>query len=155
MIVGGSFFVLPMRTTIEGLSTQRDTVTEELTTLQTEYDSLSALADEVAQSQTTKDALMKAVPSGYSEDTLILDVAAMASDVGFKLNAMSFSDDTDPDLGNIISITANMTGNYDQLVDFLQKVESSARLMQVKSLNIQRTSATAIAFNVQLEAYYQ
>jgi Tfp pilus assembly protein PilO len=155
MMVGGVFFVLPMRDTIVELSTQRDTVTTEISVLRTEYDALAALAEEVSKSASTKEALMKAVPSGYGEDTLLLDVAAMAGDAGFKLNAINFSLGTDADLGNTITVTTNLTGDYDQLVEFLQKVESSERLMQVKSLNIQRTSATAVAFNVQIEAYYQ
>lgn len=155
MIVGGVFLVLPMRDTIAELSTQRETATTELTALQTEYDALAALAEEVSKSQSTKDALMKAVPSGYAEDTLILDLAGMATEIGFKLNAMNFSAGSDENLGKTITVTANLTGTYDDLVDFLQKIESSERLMQVKSLNVQRTSATAIAFNLQIEAYYQ
>jgi Tfp pilus assembly protein PilO len=155
MILGGVFFVLPMRTTIADLNAQKDTVTEELNTLQTEYDSLSSLAEEVSKSQSAKDALMKAVPVGYAEDDLLLDLSAMTSEIGFKLNAINFSTGTDARLGKTITVTTNLTGNYDQLVDLLQKLESSERLMRVKSLNIQRTSATAIAFNVQIEAYYQ
>lgn len=155
MMVGGIFFVLPMRDSISALSTQKDTATSDLTALQTEYDSLSSLADEVSKSQSTKDALMKAVPAGYAEDDLLLDLSGMANDVGFKLNAINFSLGTNADLGKTIMVTENLTGTYAQLVDLLQKVESSQRLMQVKSLNVQRTSATAIAFNLQIEAYYQ
>lgn len=155
MMVGGAVFVLPMRSTIGDLSVQRSTATEEVNALQTEYDSLAALAEDISKSDSAKEALMKAVPVGYSEDDLLLDLSTMASEVGFKLNAMNFSLGQRAELGSTITVTANLTGTYDQLVDFLQQVESSARLMQVTSLNVQRTGATAIAFNLQIEAYYQ
>jgi len=155
MLVGGVFFVLPMRDNLVVLQTQKDSVTQSLNDLQSQYDALSALADEVSKSATTKDSLMKAVPQGYGEDALLLDLDSMTSASGFNLNALNFSAGTDENLGNTISVTANLTGSYDQLVKFLQKVESSERLMRVKSLNVQRTSTTAIAFNLLIEAYYQ
>lgn len=155
MIVGAVFFVMPMRDSIAVLSTQRTTSVDALTALQTEYDSLSALASEVSQSESAKESLLKAVPSGYGEDTLITDLSGMAQEAGFELNAMTFGVDVDEQLGKTISVTANLTGSYDQLVDFLQSVEAAPRLMRVTTLNVQRTSASAVAFNVQIEAFYQ
>ncbi len=155
IILGATVFVLPMRDEIAVLETTRDAASTELQTLQAQYQSLSDLSEEVATSETTKQSLMAAVPSGYAQDQLLLDLSAMATDLSFKLNALNFSDTTSEEFGPTVTLTANFSGSYDQLIALLQKMETSDRLMRVVSLNVQRTSSTDIAFNMSIEAYYQ
>lgn len=155
IILGGTVFVLPMREEIAALQVSKETLSGELQTLQTQYQSLSDLSEKITTSETTKQSLKAAVPTGYSQDQLLLDISKVASDLKFTLNAVNFSDTTSEEFGKTITMTANFSGSYDQLITLLQKLETSDRLMRVVSLNVQRTSGTEIAFNMSIEAYYQ
>lgn len=148
-------FVFPMRDTVAELKIEKVTVAEELQGAQSDYEALLALSEEVAKSEATKQALQTAVPTGASQDQLILDLSEMAEDAGFDLNAMNFSLSVDQTFGNTVQVAANVSGSYDDLIDFLQKIETASRLMQVKSLSVQLTSTSAVVFNLSIEAYYQ
>ena len=155
IIVGSVLFVLPMRDKISELQASKDTLTAELQTLDAEYESLAALSEAVAASETTRNALKAAVPTGYDQEDLLLELSQMATDLDFTLNAVNFSSTVDTDLGTTLTITANFDGTYDDLVGLLQKIETADRLMQVTSMSVQRTSTSDIAFNLSIEAYYQ
>lgn len=155
IIVGSLLFVLPLRDTIDALKTTRAGLKNNLATLEAEYEDLAALAEEVTTSETTRQSLMTAVPSGYSQDELILELSEMSSELGFTLNAVTFSSTLSQDLGKALTVNANFSGTYEQLIAFLQKLETAKRLLRVLSLNVQRTTTSEISFNLSLEAYYQ
>lgn len=155
IVVGSVLFVLPMRDTIAELKITRDSVSDELQGLQSELESLEMLAEDVGKSEATKTALLSAVPSGYSQDALILELYEISDGLNFDLNAMNFSGSVDQELGDVISVSANFSGSYDDLIDFLQKLENADRLMQVTSLSVQLTSTEDVVFNLNIEAYYQ
>lgn len=155
IIVGSVVFVLPMRDKIAELKVAKEAATAEVATLESTYADLQALSEQVATSESTRDALKAAVPSGYDQDSLLLELSSMGEDLGFKINAITFGDTVSEQYGNTISISANITGTYDDLVAFLQEVEAADRLMQVTSMSVQRTSSSAISFSLTLEAYYQ
>ncbi len=155
IIVGSVVFVLPMRDKIAELKVAKEAATTEVATLESTYADLQALSEQVATSESTRDALKAAVPSGYDQDSLLLELSSMGEDLGFKINAITFGDTVSEQYGNTISISANITGTYDDLVAFLQEVEAADRLMQVTSMSVQRTSSSAISFSLTLEAYYQ
>lgn len=155
IIVGSVVFVLPMRDKITEYEAQKVTLTTELQTLETQYDDLSALAKEVSQSETAKLKLLASVPVGYDQDALILELTKLAEDTGFSLNAISFSLGQSEVFGKTISVATNVKGSFNQMVDFLQKLEGADRLMRVVSLSVQRMSATDVGFNLAIEAYYQ
>lgn len=155
LIVGSVLFIFPLRDRIAELRVTEEQVKGDLVVLEQDYAELSALSEQVASSEATRESLSAAVPSGYAQDRLIFELSAIASDLGFKLNSMTFSDTVSEAYGNSVSIYANFTGSYEDLIAFLQKVENSERLMRVLTLNVQRTSTSDVAFNLQIEAYYQ
>lgn len=155
MILGSVLFVLPLREKTKAQQVALDSLNTEVASLEQDYESLSALSQEVSSSEATRQALMTAVPTGSSQDTLILDLSKMIGDLGFTLNAMNFSSSVDEEFGHVLSITTNVSGSADKLVSLLQKLEASQRLLRVTSLNVQRTGQTSVAFNIHMEAYYQ
>ena len=155
IIVGSVVFVLPMRESIVTLSAQKDTLTEELLVLDTQYEDLSALSKEVSQSETAKLKLLSSVPVGYNQDSLILDLTDLADQTGFQLNSIAFSLGQSALYGKTITVATSVKGSFDQLIEFLQKLEGANRLMRVTSLGVQRLSATEVGFNLAIEAYYQ
>lgn len=155
IVLGAVLFVFPMRDDIEAYKTQETALAAEVANYEAQLSELTALSEQVATSETTKQTLMAAVPDGYSQDELILELSSIAEDLEFTLNAVNFSDTTSEEFGNTVEMTANFSGTYEELIAFLQKLETAERLMRVVSLNVQRTTTTDIAFNVGIEAYYQ
>ncbi|QQR55399.1 type 4a pilus biogenesis protein PilO [Candidatus Peregrinibacteria bacterium] len=155
IIVGAVVFVLPMRDKITALKSQEAVLAEELQTLDTQYEALSTLSKEVSQSETTKLKLLSAVPKGYDQDALILELTDLAAQTGFTLNAISFSAGTSQDYGKILSVSSSVKGSFEQMIEFLQLLEGADRLMRITSLSVQRLSASEVGFNLTLEAYYQ
>ncbi|MEK9159422.1 MAG: type 4a pilus biogenesis protein PilO [Patescibacteria group bacterium] len=155
IIVGSVVFVLPLREKIAALQLTEETYSGELAVLESNYEDLKTLSEEVATSETTRTMLKAAVPVGYDQDALLLELSEITEEIGFKLNAVNFSDTVSETYGNSIEISANFTGTYGDLVSFLQALESADRLMRVTNMSIQRTSSAAVAFNVSIEVYYQ
>lgn len=155
IILGSVIFVLPMRDKITAAEVTEATLMSELAVLEATYEDLKTLSEDVAGSETTREMLKTAVPVGYDQDTLLLELSELASDGGFTLNAVTFSDTVSEEYGNTITMATNLTGTYDDLVAFLQAVEGAERLMRVTNMSIQRTSSSAISFNLSIEAYYQ
>lgn len=155
IILGSTVFILPMREKIAMLQGNRDALSTELALLEADYQDLKTLSENVASSEMTRTLLKAAVPVGYDQDALLLELSEMAEGVGFTLNAVNFSSTVSEMYGNAITMSANFTGTYDDLVAFLQALESADRLMRVENMSIQRTSTSTIAFNVSIEAYYQ
>lgn len=155
IVVGSIVFVFPLRDRIDGFQAEKVTANQELATLQGEYDKLSTLSEEISKSESTQEALKKAVPLGMKQDELILELIDMAESVGFNAKVLSFSLRSDQEYGNAIGISMSLTGNYSELIEFLQRLEAAERLLTVDSISVQRNSAEAITFGVNLEAYYQ
>ena len=147
--------VMPMSDEVDALKAEVESASNELQGLQSEYEALSALAEEVAASEATKTALLSAVPQGPEQDELIDELAGLAEDAGFDLNAVNFSLSTDNHSGDHLRVTANFTGLYDELIEFLQNLEGANRLMEVSSLSLQRTTTEDIVFNLTIQAYHQ
>lgn len=155
IVLGSVFFVVPLRDNIAELRADKATDAEVLVLLQTEYDSLNALSEEISKSEATQEALKKAVPAGVDQDDLILELVDIAESAGFEARVMSFSLRTDKDYGNAVGVSMSLAGDYDDLIEFLQLIEGADRLMQVDSISVQLTSTSTITFSVSLEAYYQ
>lgn len=155
MIVGSVFFILPLRDKIAELRGEKEVLAQEVATLDSKVLGLQALAETVSTSETTKQSLGAAVPSGYAQDALIVEFSEMANDLGFTLNAVNFSDTVNEEFGKALNLSANFSGPYEELIAFLQKIETAKRLMRVLSLTLQRTDITNITFTLTVEAYYQ
>lgn len=155
IVVAVMVFVWPMRGTIDDLRAERDSLSEQLQAVQVEYDTLVSLSNDVSSSETARDELLKAVPEGFSQDELILELSKLASAAGFHLNAMNFSESVNQDYGQMVTVAANLSGDYSNLIKFLQKLETSERLMRVTSISVQLTSTQDVVFNLNIEAYHQ
>lgn len=155
VLAGGWFVLRPMRDNTLELRADVDVQAAELQDLQAEYDELKALADEVSNSSAKKAALLKSVPVGKNQDELLLELTALAADLGMDTNAINFSLSADPATSDVLGLTSNFVGSYDDLIAFLQKLESADRLLEVTSISVQRTSTEDVVFNLNLQAFYQ
>ena len=150
-----AFFVLPTRDDITALKVQKETSAGELSVLDSEYNELTNLSNEVAKSEAAKVALLDALPVGTAQDSMILELTDLAEASGFALNAISFTEGSDEAFGKTLTANVNVSGEYKKVISLLSGIESAKRLMRVKSIGIQRTSETGISANLSIEAYYQ
>lgn len=150
MILSGLFFVNPTRESLSLNKNELTVASENLLELETELNALKEVESKVSDSAGAKSELLALIPVGVNQDKLIVEISDLAEESGLDLNSMSFTDSVDS-----VSVSANFQGSYAKLVDFLQAVENSSRLMTVSSLNVQLTSTTDMVFNLNIEAYYQ
>lgn len=155
LLFGGLFILNPLR---EGSKVAKEKVEErsnQLQILQSEFDVLNVLADEISLSSAKKETLLKAVPVGHKQDELLLELSKLTKEYNFSVNAINFAQSMDVNLGKVMTITSNFEGSYADLISFLQKLENAERLFQVRSISVQLTSSTDVVFNLNIEAYYQ
>lgn len=155
MVLAAVLFVLPMQERVGDLKLEKVAAADDLQQLQTDYEHLKGLSDQLAESDSLKKELSEAVPEGYEQGQLILDLTEIAKATDFVLSGMSFSPSTDQQYGNVMTLSANLSGSYSDMLSLLQAIENADRLMQVTSMNVQLTNATNVVLNLTLEAYYQ
>lgn len=148
-------FVLPMRGDNEGLRAQRDQGAADLQVLEADLQELISLSEQVAGSEAVRMELLRAVPKGVLQDELLVELSELAEESGFTMNAVNFTLPASQSDAQTVQIAANLSGSYEDLDGFLQDIESASRLMQVRSMNVQRTTNATVNFNLTIEAYYQ
>lgn len=154
LVLGGIFFVNPLRESVAEMKVDRDDSVSRLAQSQLSLESMKLLAEEVS-AESAKADLLDAVPVGNAQDELILEMESIAKKAGFDLNAVNFTEGSDAEYGQKVIVAANLAGSYDDLVEFLQRVENADRLMTVDSMTVQLTSTDSVVFNVSLSAYHQ
>ncbi len=148
-------WILPTHARIQALKIQRDQVISERQAAETSYATLQALSADLSQSQSIQDDLLKAVPVGYSQDSLISELFSLAQNLKFSLSTVSFNPSTGETGTGVLQISASLQGSEDDLITFIRRVEEADRLLDLKSFSVQDFSANEVIFNLSLEAYYQ
>jgi Tfp pilus assembly protein PilO len=170
-ILVGVFFWQPMRDRVVEQSTLLDSEQAELTILEKQVADLVSLEANLPVSDTERERILDTVPTQLAQDDLVKDLSTLADKVGISLNSMTFSlHPASPTLtvgaaaaksgeADVVSIMANFTGNYDDLITLLKALESNKRLFRVTSIGVQLSEITEqgqqMIFTVALEAYYQ
>lgn len=156
----GLLVAKPLRTEVLALSQGLVTQQAELDVLNTEIASLLQVEAELPQAESERERILSSVPSDLNQDQLVEDLDAIAQEVGISLNSMSFSlQSSELNQASIVSISANFTGNYDDLKTLLKALETNERLLKVSSIGVQLGEITetgyTMTFTVMIEAYYQ
>lgn len=149
------FWILPTHDRIQTLKTDRDAAVAARREAEEAYQSLQTLSEDLSKSQSIQDDLLKAVPVGYAQDTLMNELFALAQNLQFSLSTVSFNPGVDESKGGVLQISASLKGNEGDLVTFVRRIEEADRLIVLKSFSVQQFSPTEVIFNLSLEAYYQ
>ncbi len=155
MVLGLVLFILPMQRANKALQLDKREAVAERQEAQLSLEKLSQLSDELSASESTKKALLRAVPSGLSQDALILELKELADEADFNVNNMSFSERNSEGLGEVLSVGLSLAGDYSDLTTLLELIEEADRLMEVSSISVQRIDPQSILFNLTVEAFYQ
>lgn len=155
------FVIKPLRADINTAKADTSKIDTEIKQLQSEINKLGDVNKDLPTDEVTRSKLLVLAPEELNQSELINALTDIASKNSISLNAINFDEQGEdseiPGL-NKVSISANLTGTYDNLISFLQGIEASKRAMVVRSINVQKTDnseKSAVMFNLYLEAYYQ
>jgi len=150
-------FINPMQAEVDSLQVQLDEKETQVVDLTSQIATLEVMRDELGSSGVSEEKLLLQVPYGVEQDQLIKDLSDLASEAGIELHGMSFSA-LEGDSTGSITISASFDGDYEDLIGFLDAVESNSRKLRVRSINVQLTDENSVAhanFSLLMEAYYQ
>ncbi len=156
-IAGMVFYVNPMRSNLDSLEEDLVEKEAEVADLTSRVVELEALRDELGSSGVSEAKLLLQVPEGAEQDELVTGLAELSEEAGIDLHGMSFSN-IEGDTNGVVTIAASFDGDYEDLVSFLESVESSSRKIKVKSIAVQLSEEGGVAhasFSLLMEAYYQ
>ncbi len=156
----GMFVLAPVRDNGDLLKTDLAAAEANFQTLQSEVDRLKAAEAKLPLAESERQKLLLSVPVGLNQDQLILDLKRIGEGAKVSLNAISFSLQPERYDAQTVSVVANFTGRYEELMALLTALENNPRLFRVNSIGVQLSDsdddgAPLMNFSVTLEAYYQ
>jgi len=102
---------------------------------------------------------LNSIPERMYQDRVILDVLKLSDDNDIEMNSITFGQGSFGTIG-ALRINASFSGNYGDLINFLEDVEGNGRLFKVNSVTIQMGNESILElkrvnFSVSMEAFYQ
>jgi Tfp pilus assembly protein PilO len=95
-------------------------------------------------------------PAGAGYSAVSGDLAGLSSSAGLRTDAISFHQHA-PDARGLmqVDITTAVEGDYDSLVQFLNKLEHSNNFYVLDNLTLASSSVGKLRLNVQLRTYFR
>ncbi len=157
LIAGYTFGINPIRQENKQLKAEIEAINIEEEALKANLDNLNKLDDDLPTDEVNRKKLEALAPVGLNQSELLSSLNDIANKNGITLHAVNFDrqgeDETIKGLQKA-SISANFTGVYSDLLNFLNGIELSQRAFSVKAINLQRNQ-DSIIFSLHIEAYYQ
>lgn len=162
VLVGYAFFVRPLASDVAAM---RDV----LANAQNDLDELEgqvALFDGAQKklnlsTEVERLEILKSVPVGVNQDGVIKDLIKMVENNDIQLSSLSFGKSSSARNGvGVLRINASFQGNFNDLTDFLTDIEQNARMLQVRTINVQIGQALLeglkrVNFSLAMDAFYQ
>lgn len=158
VVLGVVFYLNPWRTNVETLGAELAAKDAEVASLTARVTELESLREELGSSGVTEEKLLLQVPEGVNQDDLLTDLYDLATEAEITLNGVSFSTTEGEDGAGVVVMSASFDGDYEDLIDFLEAVESSVRKIVVTSISVQLSEDAETphaSFGLAMEAYYQ
>lgn len=118
---------------------------------------LRGLSDQLKDHQESLDKITMALPDDPSLPSLLRDLEAQASKSGLVLRNIGLASVSKESLNakvKNIEVDIFLVGSYSALKEFLQNLENSARLLDVKKISFSRPQAGgAFTFNLLIQAH--
>lgn len=157
-------YTLPARDRIAEFRAQVSALEAEALVVQADVDRLTSLKEILPKGEVQRLALTNAVPLALQQDRLLTELHTIATTHNIAFDSLSMST-VDNVLTKVsaVSLSSTFTGNYEDLVAFLEGLESASRRIEVKSINVQllpseeghNDEKPRASFSVTMEAYYQ
>lgn len=154
-VVGIFILVLPKRDELDSAKTSLLTEQTELNKLKAEISKFNALEDSFQGGEVTKNDVLNLVPENIEQSEVIDTLADLTDDFGLAFNSISFSASAGVDeKASILNITTNVTGKHQDLIDFLDALETNSRKFRVKTMSVQILESRLENMSLNIEAYF-
>jgi Tfp pilus assembly protein PilO len=155
VVVGITMFVLPLRSEFETSNqalTQKNT---ELSSLKTQLTQLQSVETSFQGGEVTRKDILNLIPEDLNQDEIIEVLAKVTDDNAVLINSLSFGLGTSGEADvEKISITLNITGAHQKIIDFLADIEGSSRKFTVNTIGIQIMESRLENVSISMEAYF-
>ena len=163
------FIILPKRSALGLKTSQLAQLTSQENSISAQAATLNTLVGDLQNNAPEVKELDVAMPLDGQTFNLQLLLESMASQSGVSVDSINISPDTGVVAGNTalladpysatrslkqITGEADVIGSFTQLLDFLQKIEDSDRVIQVSSLGITGGQNNTLSMRLDFQTYY-
>lgn len=154
-IIGIFTFLLPEKDKLEDVKTDLASKQSELSQLKTEIVTFDELEQSFQGGEVTKNDVLNLIPETIEENEVIKTLAKLSDEHEVSLNSLSFgvSKGGDTDV-NILNITTNVSGGHQDLIEFLESLETESRKFKVKTLSVQTLQNRLENMSLNIEAFF-
>ncbi|MFC1600283.1 hypothetical protein ACFL3T_04615, partial [Patescibacteria group bacterium] len=132
-IVAIFLFVLPLKDQLETVKADLTSEQTELNKLNAEIVKFNKLEDSFTGGEVTKNDVLNLVPENIEQAEVINTFSDLTDEHGLSFNSISFNASSSVDENsNVLNITTNLTGKHENLIDFLEALETNSRKFRVK-----------------------
>jgi Tfp pilus assembly protein PilO len=154
-VVGIFLFVLPQKDQLEQIQANLATEQTELNKLSAEIVKFNNLEDSFTGGEVTKKDVLNLIPENIEQDEVIDTFADLTDEFGLSFNSISFSAAAGiNEDASVLNITTNVTGKHQNLIDFLEALETNSRKYRVKTLSVQTLENRLENMSLNIEAYF-
>lgn len=139
------------KTTLNDKKQEKAEVEQELA------DTKQLIADFQATSDADKKAVDTHIPPHKDQAGLIAQLEVIAKASKSLISSIHFDDQTKENDKTVVSelpVTLTISGNYDQLQDFMESLEQNKRLVTVREVSYESRADTLVA-KIEFTTYYQ
>lgn len=154
-VVGIFILVLPKREELDSAKANLTNQQTELNKLKSEIVKFDALEDSFQGGEVTKNDVLNLVPENIEQAEVIDTLADLTEEFGLSFNSISFSASAGLDEdASVLNITTNVTGSHQELIDFLDALETNSRKFRVKTMSVQILENRLENMSLNVEAYF-
>lgn len=161
-ITGYVFLAKPVMTDAATKKVEVTTKEQELTDLKAQVEEFEKSKSELQlATEVQRRESLNAVPVEVDQDEVIRDLMGIAEKNNILLSSIGFSKGVSTQEGvGILRISSSFEGNYNDLTNFLQGLETNPRIFRVATINVQIRKLDFVDieranFSLSIETFYQ
>lgn len=154
-VVGIFVFILPQKDQLEEVKANLASEQTELNKINAEIVKFNQLEESFTGGEVTKKDVLNLVPENVEQAEVINIFAELTDEFGLSFNSVSFNSSTSPDENaSVLNITTNLTGKHQDLIDFLEALETNSRKFKVKTMSVQTLENRLENMSLNIESYF-
>ncbi|MFC1810211.1 type 4a pilus biogenesis protein PilO [Patescibacteria group bacterium] len=148
-------FLLPEKDKLENRQNALQTKQIELNKLKAEIVRFDDLQQSFEGGEVTMKDVLNLIPANMEEDEVIKILSKLSEEHEVGINSLSFGQVKGSDTEvNKLTITTNVSGGHQDLIEFLESLEKESRKFKVKTISVQILQNRLENMSLSIEAYY-
>jgi len=154
-VVGLFIFVFPKKDSFDQLKADLSQKETQLNKVKSELSKLQSVKDSFSGGEVTQKDVLNLIPADLQQGEIIRTLAKYSEENEATINSLSFGISNNKD-GNysVLSITTNVSGTHQNLLNFLKALEKNGRKFSVNTMGVQVLENGLENMSLNIEAYY-